>query len=111
MKIGPANSTAPLIKDKQEAAKKINQTPEKEENRKAKEDQLNISDRAKELQSALETKADYPAEIENSREKKLNLVRLKISKRFYDKPQIKTKIAEKISGDKDILREYYKSIY
>ena len=108
MKIGPANNTTPLIGDKQEAANKSNRGQEKE---KAREDQLNISSRARELLANYKALSRVSAEVENNSERKLNLIRLKISKGFYDKPQTKIKIAEKLSADKAILREYYKSIY
>ncbi len=111
MKIGPANSTTPLIGDKQEAANRKNQGLEKKDTINAREDQLNISNRARELQANYIDKSKLMAETENSADKKLDLIRLKISNRYYDKPQIKMKIAEKLTTDKEILREFYKSVY
>ncbi len=108
MKIGPANSATPLTKEKQEAAKKTNQEPE---NQKAKEDQLSISSRARELQEQNARISGKLTEFENNSEKKLDLIRTKIRNRFYDDLQTKLKIADKLSDDKEILREFYKSIY
>ena len=108
MKIGPANNATPLIGDKQEAVNKTNREPVKE---KAREDQLNISKRARELQTKYKATSNISAEFESNLEKKLDLIRLRINKEFYDKPQTKIKIAEKLSDDKEILREYYKSVY
>lgn len=108
MKIGPLNNATPLNGDKQEAINKTNRGLEKE---KTKEDQLNISSRARELQANYKTTSRVLAEFNNNSEKKLDLIRMKISKGFYDKPQIKIKIAEKLSTDKAILREYYKSVF
>jgi len=108
VKIGPVNNTIPPIGDKQETANKTNQDVEKE---KVKGDQLDISNRARELQINSKTTSEVYVDIENNSQKKLNLIRLKISKGFYDKPQIKTKIAEKLATDKAILREYYKSVF
>ena len=110
MKIGPANKTTPQIGDKPKAAEKTDRGLEKKEKSKTKEDQLNISSRARELQANNKT-SKISAEFENDSEKKLNLIRLKISHGHYDKPQIKMKISEKLSVDKDILREYYKSVF
>ncbi len=111
MKIGPANSTTPLIGDKQEAANRKNQGLEKRDQTKTREDQLNISSRARELQANHIDKSKILAETENIADKKLDLIRLKVSNRYYDKPQTKLKIAEKLTADKEILREFYKSIY
>lgn len=109
MKIGSANNTSPLIGDKHEAAKKTNQGLGKKQ--KARGDQLYISNQARELQANKKKTTTLSAEFENNSEKKLDLIRLKISNGHYDKPQTKMKISEKLSADKDILREYYKSVF
>jgi hypothetical protein len=108
VKIGPANNTTPLIGNKQEAANKANRGQEKD---KAREDQLNISSEARELLANYKVLSKVSVEVENISERKLNLIRLKISKGYYDKPQTKMKIAEKLSADKVILKEFYKSAY
>ena len=111
MKIGTDNSTTPLIGDKQEAESRKNQELAKKGITNKREDQLNISKQARELQANYIDRAKFSAEIENRADKKLDLFRLKISNRYYDKPQTKMTIAEKLTTDKTILREFYKSIY
>ncbi|MCP4706329.1 MAG: hypothetical protein GY865_17160 [candidate division Zixibacteria bacterium] len=108
MKIGPANNSTPLIKEKQEATNKANQGVQKENTR---EDQLSISNQAKELQTKYKTSIKVTAENENNSKNKLNLIKLKIKEGYYDNPQTKIMIAEKISDNKEILREYYKNIF
>jgi len=108
VKIGPANNTTPLIGDKQDASQKTNRGREGE---KTEKDQLDISSRARELQSKSKAMSEVPAEPGNDSRVKLNLIRLKLSNGYYDKPQTKTQIAEKLSADMMILREYYKSKY
>ena len=108
MKIGPANITAPLLGDKQKAANKTNLEPNQE---RAREDQLDISSRGRRLQENYRATLKVKIEDKNNSEKKLDLIRMKISKRYYDKPQIKMKIADKLTADKTILRQYYKSVF
>lgn len=108
MKIGPANIAAPHLGDKQEAANKTNREPDQE---RARKDQLDISSRGRRLQENYRATLKAEVEDKNNSEKKLDLIRMKISKRYYDKPQTKMKIADKLSADKTILRQYYKSVY
>jgi len=108
VKIVPANITAPLLGDKQDAANKTNREPNQG---RAREDQLDISSRGRRLQENYKATLKSPIEDKNNSEKKLDLIRLKIRKRYYDKPQIKMKIADKLTADKTILRQYYKSVF
>lgn len=108
MKIGPANIAAPHLGDKQEAANKTNREPDQE---RARKDKLDISSRGRRLQENHRATQKAEVESENNTEKKLDLIRLKISEGYYDKPQVKMEIADKLSADKTILRQYYKSVY
>ena len=111
MKIGTTNSTAPLIGDKQEAANKANQGLDKKGNQKTREDQLNISSQARELQKEYNDKLIILTKVEDGHNNKLNQIRKKISNNYYDQPQTRIEIAARLSDDKEILREFYKSIY
>lgn len=108
MKIGPANNAASLIGENQEAAKKTNREVEKE---KPREDHLDISSRAREMLAKQKATSQVSGEYENNHETRLDKIRLKISTGYYEKAKIKIDIAAKLSDDKAILREYYKSIY
>jgi hypothetical protein len=71
--------------------------------RRQKKDRLQISEESRRIQAADVQKKNSAERAEALRNEKLRAVRRRIADSFYERPDIKGKLAEILSGDEDIL--------
>ncbi len=96
MKIGPLTNYNSV----QQSEQQKNQSPEIDTREKRVTDQVEISDNAR---SQLSELADEKLQLENSaKEERMALIRKRIESGFYEKPEVKEKIAERLMGDLDL---------
>ncbi len=96
MKIGPLTKHNSV----QQSEPQKNQRPEIETREKQIADQVEISDNAR---SQLSEMADQKLQLENSaKEERMALIRKRIESGFYEKPEVKEIIAERLMGDLDL---------